>query len=87
MSAPCDSRLREGWPRPNLANEVVQYIIEQMEGWQLRFSTLVSASKPKKRNEEWDVKADGYKYIRDNGPRANNMNQFMEFADKESHEP
>lgn len=65
----------------------VQYMLEKLEGWQLRFCTLVAAAKPTKRNEEWTSKAEGYKFIREKGPRANNMNQFMEFADREIHDP
>ncbi|CAK0892132.1 unnamed protein product, partial [Prorocentrum cordatum] len=60
----------------------VQYMLKKVEGYQLRYHTVVA--KPGKgasrKTAEWELKAAGYKFIREKGPRTNNANQFVEFA-------
>ena len=60
------------------------YLLEKLGGLQIRFSTLTATAKPAKRTTEWDKKQEGYRYIEKKGPKSNNRNQFMEFADKDS---
>eukprot|EP00959_Pyramimonas_sp_CCMP1952_P170889 3571033-Pyramimonas_sp.AAC.1 len=59
------------------------------EGFQLRCHTVVAkpGKGPSRKTAEWELKAAGYKFIREKGPRSNNANQFMEFADRESARP
>ncbi|CAK0903485.1 unnamed protein product [Prorocentrum cordatum] len=63
------------------------YLLEKLGGLQVRFSTLTATAKPAKRSTEWDKKLEGYRYIEKKGPKSNNRNQFMEFADKEVNDP
>ncbi|CAK0884696.1 unnamed protein product [Prorocentrum cordatum] len=63
------------------------YLLEKLGGLQIRFSTLTATAKPAKRATEWDKKQEGHRYIEKKGPKSNNSNQFMEFADKEINDP
>ncbi|CAK0804558.1 unnamed protein product, partial [Prorocentrum cordatum] len=67
----------------------VQYMLEKLEGFQLRYHTVVAkpGKGPSRKTAERGLKAAGYKFIREKGPRSNNANQFMEFADRESARP
>ena len=66
----------------------VQCMLEKLEGYQLRYHTAVpKAGRASRKTAEWEAKDKGYKYIRDKGPRSNNANQLMEFADRESCRP
>ncbi|CAK0823725.1 unnamed protein product, partial [Prorocentrum cordatum] len=67
----------------------VQYTLEKLEGFQLRYHTVVAkpGKGPPRKTAERELKAAGYKFIREKGPRSNNANQFMEFADRESARP
>ena len=70
-----------------LGGAAVQHLLHQLHGLQVtsydvgpRFEskTLAGADKA--------ARIKGYRHIRDNGPRTNNENQFMEWADHESHD-
>ncbi|CAK0845275.1 unnamed protein product [Prorocentrum cordatum] len=67
----------------------VQHMLEKLEGQQLRRRTAVAkpGKRPSRKTAEWELKAAGYAFIRETGPRTNNANQFMEFADRESCRP
>eukprot|EP00959_Pyramimonas_sp_CCMP1952_P434451 9097079-Pyramimonas_sp.AAC.1 len=66
----------------------VQCMLEKLEGYQLRYHTAVpKAGRASRKTAEWEAKDKGCTYIRDKGPRSNNANQFMEFADRESCRP
>ncbi|CAK0843836.1 unnamed protein product [Prorocentrum cordatum] len=67
----------------------VQHMLEKLEGYQLRYHTVVAkpGKGPSRKTAEWELKAAGYKFTREKGPRTNNANQFMEFADRESCRP
>ena len=47
----------------------------------------ISAKYEKKLTLDQSARAEGYRFIRDFGPRANNRNQFMEWADEQVHTP
>ncbi|CAK0884378.1 unnamed protein product [Prorocentrum cordatum] len=63
------------------------YLLEKLGGLQVRFSALTATAKPAERSTEWDKKLEGYRYIEKKGPKSNNRNQFMEFADKGVNDP
>lgn len=59
---------------------IVQYMLEQLEGFQLKYYT-VGPLHQKAVAISQEARAAGYAFIREKGPRANNNNQFMEWAD------
>ena len=59
-----------------------QLMMERLEGFQIRFNVIQQkAQKDSTHIHTPDQRKDGYKYIRDERPSANNMNDFMEWAD------
>ncbi|CAK0887243.1 unnamed protein product [Prorocentrum cordatum] len=54
-----------------------QFMLEKLEGYQIRWA------RSRKQPLEEDERAQGYTFIREHGPRSNNRNQFMEWADTE----
>ena len=69
-----------------LGGAAVQHMLSQLHGLQVT-SYDVGARCEKKPLVSADQSARdaGYKHIREHGPRTNNRNQFMEWADRESH--
>ncbi|CAK0796371.1 unnamed protein product [Prorocentrum cordatum] len=59
-----------------------QFMLEKLEGYQIRYFTIKPQHERKQPLEE-DERAQGYTFIREHGPRSNNRNQFMEWADTE----
>jgi hypothetical protein len=57
------------------------YMMDRSGGKQIRYWT-VQPKFEKKQTQDQTSRADGYKFIRDKGPRSNNMNQFMEWTDE-----
>lgn len=58
-------------------------MFEQLKGFQIKFNTLKLSSDRSKTIDSASRTA-GYAHIRENGPRSNNRNQFMEWADEET---
>ena len=57
------------------------YMFDRVGGMQIRLWTIAPKFEKKHAREE------GYKFIRDHGPRSNNKNQFMEWTDEQVHMP
>ncbi|CAK0822912.1 unnamed protein product [Prorocentrum cordatum] len=57
-----------------------QFMLEKLDGYQMRYFTIKPQRERKQPLEE-DERAQGYTFIREHGPRSNNRNQFMEWAD------
>eukprot|EP00959_Pyramimonas_sp_CCMP1952_P095080 1988568-Pyramimonas_sp.AAC.1 len=67
----------------------VQHMLKKLKGHQLRYHTAApkAGRGSSRKTAEWEAKEAGYKFMREKGPRTNNANQFMEFADRESSRP
>ena len=52
------------------------YMLDQVGGFQVRFSAI-QAKVPKRNTQDAIAREQGYKFIREKGPRSNNRNQFM----------
>jgi len=64
-----------------------QYMLERLMGFQIRYHVIQSTVKRAASMCAGVVsRADGYKFIREKGPRANNQNQFQEWADIQCNE-
>ena len=62
----------------------LNYMIDGMGGKQIRY-WFVQPKFEKKVTVDQSARDAGYKFIRDMGPRANNLNQFMEWTDTQIH--
>ena len=59
----------------------VQYMMERLGGFQVRYYTLTPKAVAKTHPDR-DVRKKGYTFIRERGPKANNLNQFVEWTDE-----
>ena len=64
---------------------IAQYMLDKLEGLQIK-CCYVAPQHEKKAALTSEQRSSGYGHIRDHGPKANNMNQFMEWADAEVHD-
>ena len=64
----------------------INHMLDRMGGMQVRIWS-VSAKYKKKLTLDQSAREQGYKFIRDFGPRSNNRNQPMEWADEQVHMP
>ena len=62
------------------------YMLDRMGGMQLRLWTI-QPKLEKKITLDQEARENGYRFIRDHGPRSNNRNQFMEWTDEQVHRP
>jgi hypothetical protein len=63
-----------------------QYMMEQLLGFQIRFWCLSPQFDKAASCNNASTREDGYTSIREKGPKANNTNQFQEWADKQCNE-
>ena len=61
------------------------YMMNEMAGMQVR-NWIVQPKFEKKATIDQDARTAGYRFIRDHGPRANNLNQFMEWTYTQIHQ-
>ncbi|CAK0881766.1 unnamed protein product [Prorocentrum cordatum] len=59
-----------------------QFMLEKLEGYQMRYFTI-KPQRERKQPLQGGERAQGYTFTREHGPRSNNRNQFMEWADAE----
>ena len=64
----------------------LNFLQDKLGGKQIRLWHL-SAKFEKKLAPDQVAREEGYRFIRDFGPRSNNRNQFMEWADEQVHAP
>ena len=77
--------LRFDWgSQTRLALMGLNYMLDKMGGKQLRH-WVIKAKYEKKITVDQQAREDGYKFIREFGPRSNNRNQFMEWTDEQIH--
>ena len=69
-----------------LALMAVNYMMDRAGGMQIRQWTI-SPKFEKKITMDQTAREEGYRHIRDHGPRSNNRNQFMEWTDEQVHLP
>ena len=79
------------WAGPkdvHLVRKVLQYLFENLPGTTFVYNTWADSSPRGGRElQDWTSKKEGYDFIRRCGPRANNMNQFVEWADEWINKP
>ena len=73
-------------PQPRNGLMALNHMFDRMGGMQIRIWSI-SAKYEKKLTLDQSAREEGYRFIRDFGPRANNRNQFMEWADEQVHMP
>ena len=56
-------------------------------GNQVRFYKAIFKVQPKKDHSNLSERKKGYEYIREKGPKANNLNQFVEWTDEKVNTP
>ena len=79
--------LRFDWgSQPRIGLMAINHMLDRMGGMQVRIWSI-SAKFEKKLTLDQSAREQGYKFIRDFGPRSNNRNQFMEWADEQVHMP
>ena len=61
-------------------------MLDRTGGMQIRIWTLAPKFE-KKHTLDQSARESGYRFIREHGPRSNNMNQFMEWTDEQVHCP
>ena len=77
--------LRFDWgSQTRLALSGLNYMMDRLGGKQLRH-WLVKPKFEKKLTVDQQAREEGYRFIREFGPRANNRNQFMEWTDEQVH--
>ena len=64
----------------------MNYMLDLMWGQQIRH-WVVQPEFTKKQALDSAARSAGYQFIRDKGPKSNNRNQFMEWADEQIHAP
>ena len=64
----------------------LNHMLDRMGGMQIRIWNVLPNSE-KKTTLHQAAREQGYKFIRDHGPRSNNRNQFMEWTDERVHLP
>lgn len=64
----------------------LNHMLDRMGGMQIRMWNVLPNSE-KKTTLHQAAREQGYKFIRDHGPRSNNSNQFMEWTDERVHLP
>ena len=75
--------LRFDWGhQTGVALMALNYMLDRMGGMQLR-NWIIMAKFEKKLTLDQQAREEGYKFIRDFGPRSNNRNQFMEWTDEQ----
>ena len=62
------------------------YMLDRMGEMQLRL-WIIKPKFEKKMTIDQQARENGYRFIRDHGPRSNNRNQFMEWTDEQVHQP
>ena len=71
---------------PRLGLAAPNYMMDRMGGGQLRH-WIIKPRFEKKLTIDQQQRAEGYQFIRDFGPKANNRNQFVEWTDEQIHMP
>ena len=61
-------------------------MLDRLAGKQLRH-WLIKPKNEKKMTLDQQAREDGYRFIKEFGPRSNNRNQFMEWTDEQVHMP
>ena len=69
-----------------VAEMALNHMLDRMGGMQIRMWNVLPNSE-KKTTLHQAAREQGYKFIRDHGPRSNNSNQFMEWNDERVHLP
>ena len=69
-----------------LALTGLNFMLDRIGGIQVRLWSI-GPKFEKKLAPDASARQAGYQYIRDNGPRSNNRNQFMESTDDQIHTP
>ena len=64
----------------------LNFMLDKMGGKQLRF-WVIKPKYEKRITVDQQAREEGYKFIREFGPRANNRNQFMEWTDEQVNTP
>ena len=64
----------------------LNYMFNQMDGLQIRFWSIQPKMTIKKTPDN-AAREEGYRFIREKGPKTNNRNQFMEWTDQQIHTP
>ena len=81
------SPVRFDWGNQSrLALSALNYMLDRTGGKQIRLWTLAPKYE-KKQTMDQTARESGYRFIRDQGPRSNNRNQFMEWTDEQVHLP
>ena len=62
--------------------KALQFILERLPGFQVRYHTVTTAGTPKRNTEQSSLEK-GFEYIKLNGPKTNIDNKATEFAEKE----
>lgn len=65
-------------------SKALQYMLEQLGGFQVRYYMLVPSKAPKV-NKDADALKDGFAYIKECGPKGNLDNEFVKWAEIEIH--
>ncbi|CAK0858292.1 unnamed protein product, partial [Prorocentrum cordatum] len=71
----------------NPSRIAIRYLLEKLGCLQIRLPALTATAKPGKRSTERGQKQEGHGNIEKKGPKSNNRNQFMEFADRDNLRP
>ncbi|CAJ1383110.1 unnamed protein product [Effrenium voratum] len=82
----CGMAMKFDWGTHRVALMAFNFMLDKVGGKQIRF-WCVQPKFQKKLTIDNQARADGYRFIRDQGPRANNQNQFMEWTDEQIHTP
>ncbi|CAE7600997.1 unnamed protein product, partial [Symbiodinium sp. CCMP2456] len=67
-------------------SRALQYLLEGMGGFQVRYQKLVPANNSKLVRETEDIRK-GFQYIRENGPQDNSTDQFTSWTEEEVNNP
>ena len=87
VAACVGSPMRLEWgSSPRLGLAALNYMMDRMGGRQLRH-WIIKPRFEKKLTIDQQQRAEGYQFIRDFGPKANNRNQFVEWTDEQIHMP
>lgn len=87
VAACLGSPMRLEWgSSPRLGLAALNYMMDRMGGRQLRH-WIIKPRFEKKLTIDQQQREEGYQFIRDFGPKANNRNQFMEWTDEQIHTP
>lgn len=62
----------------------MNYMLDMMGGMQVRH-WVIQPKFSKKQTLDTQARTEGYRFIREKGPRSNNRNQFMEWTDEHIH--